>query len=157
VSLTRLDAFVRSELLFTAVPARVQAKDNSGLSGKDIAASRDHSAVLMRLRALVLEKLSAAGHKLPPNNLVKAPARSFDPTKSENPVKERPTSYFPAGDALLSPDAATTEAATAVDLESERLALRDTLASTSDYTQNQFGTPDTQPTDSILNFAGRVS
>eukprot|EP01043_Picozoa_sp_COSAG02_P093998 COSAG02_NODE_30478_length_550_cov_1.126386_2_plen_40_part_01 len=40
---------MRSEILYTAVLARLQAKDKSGLSGKDIAASRGHSAVLMRL------------------------------------------------------------------------------------------------------------
>ena len=143
---------------FTAVPVQLQAKDKSGFSGKDIAASRDNSAVLMRLRALVLEKLSAAGHSVVANNkVIEAPARRCAPTRTENPVKERPTSYFPAGDALLSREATSTDAgAVAADDDSERLELYDTPTSTSDYTQNQFGTPDTQPTDSILNFAGRL-
>ena len=109
----------------------------------------------MRLRALVLEKLSAAGHTLPTTQPARvAPAAAG----ARNPVKERPTSYIPAGDALLLPGAgADPEGAAAADADdAERLALYDTPTSTSDYTLNQFGTPDTQPTDSILNFAGKT-
>ena len=141
---------------FTAVPVQMQAKDKNGLSGKDIAVARDNSAVLMRLRALVLEKLSAAGHKVPANKKdIKDPARRPIATKLENPVKERPTSYFPAGDAfLLSRGPASTDTVDADD-DSERQELYDTPTSALEYAQNQFGN-DTQPADSILNFAGRL-
>ena len=144
----------------------MQVKDKAGLSGKDIASSRDHSAVLMRLRALVLEKLSAAGHKLPNRPAVRAPVAAPTPRRADNLVKERPTSYLPAGDTLVQSRetagggvAAADSSAVAVGTgeHAGRLAVCDSPTSTSDYTQNQFGTPDTQLTDSILNFAGKSS
>jgi hypothetical protein len=77
----------------------------------------------MRLRALVLEKLSAAGHKLPPAAVTAevVPRNAPRPAAAvaaaaNNPVKERPTSYLPAGDALVQ----SRNAAAAAAAEEER-------------------------------------
>lgn len=121
--------------------------------------ARDHSAVLMRLRALVLEKLNAAGHTLATNKVAARAPTVAPVTTVDSSMKERPTSYLPAGDALLlSRKAATKEteiaaAATRTGHDDSEQLLCDAPTSTSDYTQNQFGTPEMQATDSILNFA----
>ena len=97
----------------------------------------------MRLRALVLEKLSAAGHKLPPAAATaeivprNAPRPAAAVAAANNPVKERPTSYLPAGDALVQSRNAAAAAA-AEEERGEHFFIR-WKQTTNQFTKTRFG------------------
>jgi len=86
-----------------------KATDGNGRTGKELAESGDHSAVLQRLRALVLEKLSAAGHKLPPSPAptpAPAPAPAPPPAPAPAPApaaNPEPPGTPPSGSAAVPP------------------------------------------------------